>query len=65
MNFADGEMPVLYQEALLVWTQDPDRVDRSIMDRYMEYRRDVLQLTPEVLMDRYKGTAFLYLSQAD
>ena len=65
MNFADGEMPVLYQEALLVWTQDPDRVDRSVMERYMEYRRDVLQLTPDVLMDRYKGTAFLYLSQAD
>ena len=65
MNFADGKIPVLYQEALLVWTQDPDRVDRAVLERYMDYRRDVLQLTPDALLERYKGTAFLYISSQE
>ena len=58
-------IPTLFQEAMLVWGAQPDRVEEAVLARYLDFRRDVLTLPQDALEARYQGTAFLFLSQAE
>lgn len=66
-NFMQEEerLPRHFQEAMLFWGARPANPDQAVLDRYQAFCQDVMALPDDVLIDRYKDTAFLYLSQEE
>lgn len=61
----DGRIPSHFQEAMLFWGARPANPDPAILERYQDFCQDVMVLSGPALIERYKGTAFLYLSQEE
>lgn len=58
-------IPRHFQEAMLFWGVRFENPDMQVLERYQMFCQDVLVLPPQALIERYKNTAFLYLSQED
>ena len=58
-------IPRHFQEALLFWGVRPANVDPQVLSSYQNFCQDALTLSGPALIERYKGTAFLYLSQEE
>lgn len=61
----DARIPAHFQEAMLFWGVRPARPDAAVLDRYQAFNRDVVTLPDAQLIERYKNSAFLYLSQEE
>ena len=57
-------IPRHFQEAMVFYGVRSGRVDASVIERYSAFQMDLQVLTDEALAERYRDTAFLYLSYA-
>ena len=68
MNTLEGRysrIPRHFQEALLFWGARPANMDPKVLASYQAFCQDIMSLPAPALIERYKGTAFLYLSQEE
>lgn len=64
-KYAQGgkRIPRHFQEAMIMWSPEPENVDKAIFDSYMDFRRDMFTISQQELIEKYRNTAFIYLSQ--
>ena len=64
-KYAQGgkRIPRHFQEAMIMWSPEPENVDKAVFDSYMDFRRDMFTISQQELIEKYRNTAFIYLSQ--